>query len=239
MIRFCTEMRLELFHMLRWFSWYPPPTDQNLSISVIGSSKLLLGVNESCLPTKEPNDHTIALAALAANSNKRIMSFIVSEVITLRADWLCETRLGAFRKAVWVAACAAFPHFPPSNLHLVKFSRCFSGFFRGFLPQTFFHCNICSLLLCRYLVFLQIKRDLYHGRLLCKASDAAMLAAHILQGNGRWQKEMKCSSLCFALRRWPLRSEYHHFDKWCQPKRDFWVERVLICLFRHFEVSQN
>ncbi|XP_037306782.1 FERM domain-containing protein 5 isoform X3 [Pungitius pungitius] len=33
----------------------------------------------------------------------------------------------------------------------------------------------------RYLVFLQIKRDLYHGRLLCKTSDAAMLAAHILQ----------------------------------------------------------
>ncbi|XP_034144208.1 FERM domain-containing protein 5 isoform X6 [Esox lucius] len=33
----------------------------------------------------------------------------------------------------------------------------------------------------RYLVFLQIKRDLYHGRLLCKTSDAAMLAAFILQ----------------------------------------------------------
>ncbi|KAJ8003285.1 hypothetical protein DPEC_G00167840 [Dallia pectoralis] len=33
----------------------------------------------------------------------------------------------------------------------------------------------------RYLVFLQIKRDLYHGRLLCKSSDAAMLAAFILQ----------------------------------------------------------
>ncbi|XP_047591787.1 FERM domain-containing protein 5 isoform X2 [Lutra lutra] len=33
----------------------------------------------------------------------------------------------------------------------------------------------------RYLVFLQIKRDLYHGRLLCKTSDAALLAAHILQ----------------------------------------------------------
>ncbi|KAF0041119.1 hypothetical protein F2P81_007017 [Scophthalmus maximus] len=32
-----------------------------------------------------------------------------------------------------------------------------------------------------YFVFLQIKRDLYHGRLLCKTSDAAMLAAHILQ----------------------------------------------------------
>ncbi|KAJ8417346.1 hypothetical protein AAFF_G00285730 [Aldrovandia affinis] len=33
----------------------------------------------------------------------------------------------------------------------------------------------------RYVVFLQIKRDLYHGRLLCKTSDAAMLAAYILQ----------------------------------------------------------
>lgn len=36
----------------------------------------------------------------------------------------------------------------------------------------------------RYLVFLQIKRDLYHGRLLCKSSDAALLAAYILQGKG-------------------------------------------------------
>ncbi|KAG7271502.1 hypothetical protein CRUP_005123 [Coryphaenoides rupestris] len=36
----------------------------------------------------------------------------------------------------------------------------------------------------RYLVFLQIKRDLYHGRLLCKTSDAALLAAYILQGGG-------------------------------------------------------
>nr|XP_023697766.1 FERM domain-containing protein 5-like [Paramormyrops kingsleyae] len=33
----------------------------------------------------------------------------------------------------------------------------------------------------RYLVFLQIKRDLYHGRLLCRTSDAATLAAYILQ----------------------------------------------------------
>ncbi|KAM6980135.1 FERM domain-containing protein 5 [Aplochiton taeniatus] len=33
----------------------------------------------------------------------------------------------------------------------------------------------------RYLVFLQIKRDLYHGRLLCKTSDAALLASYILQ----------------------------------------------------------
>ncbi|XP_077328777.1 FERM domain-containing protein 5 [Lithobates pipiens] len=33
----------------------------------------------------------------------------------------------------------------------------------------------------RYMVFLQVKRDLYHGRLLCKTSDAALLAAYILQ----------------------------------------------------------
>lgn len=42
--------------------------------------------------------------------------------------------------------------------------------------------DLILVLLYRYLVFLQIKRDLYHGRLLCKTSDAAMLAAHILQG---------------------------------------------------------
>lgn len=84
-----------------------PPTDQNLHIKVIGSSKLLLGVSESCLPKKEPNDHTIALVAPAANSNKRIMSFIVSEVITPRADWVCGTGLEAFRKTVSVAAFAS------------------------------------------------------------------------------------------------------------------------------------
>ncbi|XP_053574438.1 FERM domain-containing protein 5 isoform X1 [Bombina bombina] len=33
----------------------------------------------------------------------------------------------------------------------------------------------------RYMVFQQVKRDLYHGRLLCKTSDAALLAAYILQ----------------------------------------------------------
>ncbi|KAG5198289.1 hypothetical protein MJG53_012910 [Ovis ammon polii x Ovis aries] len=38
----------------------------------------------------------------------------------------------------------------------------------------------------RYLVFLQIKRDLYHGRLLCKTSDAALLAAYILQVITLW-----------------------------------------------------
>lgn len=62
-------------------------------------------------------------------------------------------------------------------------------------PSQLFYCSVAptllhhlgpfitSVLLRRYLVFLQIKRDLYHGRLLCKTSDAAMLAAHILQGN--------------------------------------------------------
>lgn len=63
--------------------------------------------------------------------------------------------------------------------------------------------DLCPFL-CRYLVFLQIKRDLYHGRLLCKTSDAAMLAAHILQGNGRWQMEITYTTLCFASCSWPL-----------------------------------
>lgn len=44
--------------------------------------------------------------------------------------------------------------------------------------------SLClCVLLHRYLVFLQVKRDLYHGRLLCKTSDAALLAAYILQGS--------------------------------------------------------
>lgn len=41
------------------------------------------------------------------NSNKWIISFIVSEVITLRADWLCETGLEASRKTASVAAFAS------------------------------------------------------------------------------------------------------------------------------------
>uniref|UniRef100_A0A2K5RQW6 FERM domain containing 5 n=1 Tax=Cebus imitator TaxID=2715852 RepID=A0A2K5RQW6_CEBIM len=41
--------------------------------------------------------------------------------------------------------------------------------------------SVVKQLRCKYLVFLQIKRDLYHGRLLCKTSDAALLAAYILQ----------------------------------------------------------
>lgn len=34
----------------------------------------------------------------------------------------------------------------------------------------------------RYLLYLQIKRDIFHGRLLCSFSDAAYLGACIVQG---------------------------------------------------------
>ncbi|XP_008588441.1 PREDICTED: FERM domain-containing protein 5 [Galeopterus variegatus] len=49
----------------------------------------------------------------------------------------------------------------------------------------------------RYLVFLQIKRDLYHGRLLCKTSDAALLAAYILQVTTLWTEKavVECGEL--------------------------------------------
>lgn len=38
------------------------------------------------------------------------------------------------------------------------------------------------ILCCRYLLYLQIKRDIFHGRLLCSFSDAAYLGACIVQG---------------------------------------------------------
>lgn len=161
------------------------------------------------------------------------MPTIASEVITLRADWLFETGPEAWRKTVSVAAFASrallssfspqisrikrkSPQNPQETWihHPVKFSRGLSGFcfvvicllLHLFLFHQYpFTITFFFLLFSnRYLVFLQIKRDLYHGRLLCKASDAAMLAAHILQGNGRWQMEMNCSALCYALRWWPL-----------------------------------
>lgn len=34
----------------------------------------------------------------------------------------------------------------------------------------------------RYQIFLQLKRDLLHGRLYCLVNEAAMLAALIIQG---------------------------------------------------------
>lgn len=43
----------------------------------------------------------------------------------------------------------------------------------------------------RYQIYLQVKRDLLHGRLYCSNDDAALLGAYILQGN---------SSIFFRLR---------------------------------------
>lgn len=60
--------------------------------------------------------------------------------------------------------------------------------------------------LSRYLVFLQIKRDLYHGRLLCKTSDAALLAAYILQGNDFWQDKF-----AFHAKYWLHYFSYHRW----------------------------
>lgn len=36
--------------------------------------------------------------------------------------------------------------------------------------------------LTRYQIYLQLKRDLLHGRLYCNQSEAALLGAYILQG---------------------------------------------------------
>jgi len=35
----------------------------------------------------------------------------------------------------------------------------------------------------RYQIYLQLKRDLLHGRLYCNTTEAALLGAYILQGN--------------------------------------------------------
>ena len=57
-----------------------------------------------------------------------------------------------------------------------------------------------------------------------------MLAAHILQGNGRWQMEMTYTTLCLALYSWPLfyRALYSPFW-WILPAEqiDFYVEKKL------------
>ncbi|KAK7810197.1 hypothetical protein U0070_010361 [Myodes glareolus] len=61
---------------------------------------------------------------------------------------------------------------------------CYSQQITKAIPFKSNQSNPFYFILCflrRYLVFLQIKRDLYHGRLLCKTSDAALLAAYILQ----------------------------------------------------------
>lgn len=64
---------------------------------------------------------------------------------------------------------------------------------------------LCALL-HRYLVFLQVKRDLYHGRLLCKTSDAALLAAYILQGSKSQQTILFYGSSVILYQYCPCRS---------------------------------
>ncbi|KAA8590119.1 hypothetical protein FQN60_014053 [Etheostoma spectabile] len=78
---------------------------------------------------------------------------------------------------------------PDKQRHWLEFSKSIAKQMKSQPPFTmclrvkFYPPEPASLKeeITRYLVFLQIKRDLYHGRLLCKTSDAAMLAAHILQ----------------------------------------------------------
>lgn len=46
----------------------------------------------------------------------------------------------------------------------------------------FFFC-VCFVSTFRYLLYLQLKRDIYHGRLLCPFVEAAYLGACIVQGD--------------------------------------------------------
>lgn len=41
---------------------------------------------------------------------------------------------------------------------------------------------VCRVRVSRYLLYLQLKRDVYHGRLLCPFAEAAYLGACIIQG---------------------------------------------------------
>ncbi|XP_055777575.1 FERM domain-containing protein 5-like isoform X2 [Salvelinus fontinalis] len=78
---------------------------------------------------------------------------------------------------------------PDKQRHWLGFTKCIAKQIKSQPPFTmclrvkFYPPDPAALKeeITRYLVFLQIKRDLYHGRLLCKTSDAAMLAAYILQ----------------------------------------------------------
>ena len=46
------------------------------------------------------------------------------------------------------------------------------------------NCYCVQFLSCRYYLFLQLRRDLHHGRLLCSPDDAVCLASFIVQCNG-------------------------------------------------------
>eukprot|EP00070_Physeter_catodon_P015849 XP_023974130.1 FERM domain-containing protein 5 isoform X2 [Physeter catodon] len=71
---------------------------------------------------------------------------------------------------------------PDKQRHWLEFTKSVPPFTMCFRVK-FYPADPAALKeeITRYLVFLQIKRDLYHGRLLCKTSDAALLAAYILQ----------------------------------------------------------
>ncbi|KAM9817283.1 FERM domain-containing protein 5-like isoform 1-T1 [Neosynchiropus ocellatus] len=78
---------------------------------------------------------------------------------------------------------------PDKQRHWLEFSKSISKQLKSQPPFTmclrvkFYPPDPAALReeITRYLVFLQVKRDLYHGRLLCKTTDAALLAAYILQ----------------------------------------------------------
>uniref|UniRef100_A0A8D0G2J3 FERM domain containing 5 n=1 Tax=Sphenodon punctatus TaxID=8508 RepID=A0A8D0G2J3_SPHPU len=93
----------------------------------------------------------------------------------------------------------------------------------------------------RYLVFLQIKRDLYHGRLLCKTSDAALLAAYILQAEiGDYDPGKHPEGYSSKFQFFPKHSEklerkiaeIHKTElRTCQETLPFWPSRLLGLLF--------
>uniref|UniRef100_A0A8B9PT62 FERM domain containing 5 n=1 Tax=Apteryx owenii TaxID=8824 RepID=A0A8B9PT62_APTOW len=93
----------------------------------------------------------------------------------------------------------------------------------------------------RYLVFLQIKRDLYHGRLLCKTSDAALLAAYILQAEiGDYDPGKHPEGYSSKFQFFPKHSEklerkiaeIHKTElRTCQETRRFWPSLPSVLLF--------
>ncbi len=70
----------------------------------------------------------------------------------------------------------------------------------------------------RYQIYLQLKRDLLHGRLFCSDADAAVLGAYILQGN----LKKKRNSLC-KMKWFPRNSSY---DIPCGNTKPFMGETV-------------
>ena len=46
-------------------------------------------------------------------------------------------------------------------------------------PSAFAYCEVLTGV--RYLLYLQLRRDLHHGRLLCSTDDANLLSAYIAQ----------------------------------------------------------